>query len=78
MRIVPPLVVEREIHGAGAMFEEQLRELSLHSLETLKAMGPPGFAPLSGLIVEARLNRVGQLAFRTERTLESREHLKNR
>ena len=32
--------MEREIPGAGAMSEEQLRELSLHSLETLKAMGP--------------------------------------
>jgi hypothetical protein len=38
--IVPQFVVEREIPGAGAMSEEQVRNLSLHSLETLKAMGP--------------------------------------
>ena len=33
-------VIEREIPGAGALSETQIRELSLHSLRTLKDMGP--------------------------------------
>jgi len=33
-------VIEREIPGAGSLSEIQLRELSLHSLQTLKEMGP--------------------------------------
>ena len=37
---MPQFVIEREIPGAGSMTEEQIREVSLHSLETLKSMGP--------------------------------------
>ncbi len=33
-------MIEREIPGAGAMSEAQLRDLSLQSLQTLKEMGP--------------------------------------
>jgi hypothetical protein len=33
-------VIEREIPGAGKLSETQLREISLHSLQTLKDMGP--------------------------------------
>ena len=33
-------MIEREIPGAGALSEEAIREVSLRSLETLKAMGP--------------------------------------
>jgi hypothetical protein len=33
-------VIEREIPGAGKLSETQLREISLHSLQTLKNMGP--------------------------------------
>jgi hypothetical protein len=33
-------VIEREIPGAGALSEEQVREVSLRSLQTLKEMGP--------------------------------------
>ncbi len=33
-------VIEREIKGAGSLSEEQLREVSLRSLETLNEMGP--------------------------------------
>jgi hypothetical protein len=33
-------VIEREIPGAGAMSEDQIREVSLRSLQTLKEMGP--------------------------------------
>jgi hypothetical protein len=33
-------VIEREIPGAGALSEDQLREVSLRSLQTLKEMGP--------------------------------------
>jgi len=33
-------VIEREIPGAGALTETQIRDLSLHSLQTLKEMGP--------------------------------------
>ena len=32
-------VIEREIPGAGAMSESQIREVSLRSLKTLKEMG---------------------------------------
>ena len=38
--IVPQFVIEREIPGAGALSETQIRDMSLHSLETLKEMGP--------------------------------------
>jgi cell division inhibitor SulA len=37
---MPQFVIEREIPGAGALSEEQLREISLHSLQTLKEMRP--------------------------------------
>lgn len=33
-------MIEREIPGAGKLSETQLRELSLHSLQTLKDLGP--------------------------------------
>jgi hypothetical protein len=38
--IVTQFVIEREIPGAGALSEDQIRELSLLSLRTLKEMGP--------------------------------------
>jgi uncharacterized protein DUF4242 len=37
---VPEFVIERNIPGAGALSESELREISLHSLRTLKGMGP--------------------------------------
>jgi hypothetical protein len=37
---MPQFVIEREIHGAGSLSEEQIREVSLRSLDTLKQMGP--------------------------------------
>ncbi len=37
---MPQFVIEREIQGAGSLTEDQIREVSLHSLETLKNMGP--------------------------------------
>jgi Protein of unknown function (DUF4242) len=37
---VPQFVIEREIPGAGALSETQIREISLRSLGTLKDMGP--------------------------------------
>lgn len=37
---MPQFVIEREIQGAGSLNEEQIREVSLRSLETLKEMGP--------------------------------------
>lgn len=37
---MPQFVIEREIPGAGALTEEQLRDVSIRSLETLKDMGP--------------------------------------
>jgi len=37
---MPQFVIERDIKGAGSLSEEQLRELSLRSLETLNKMGP--------------------------------------
>ena len=33
-------MIEREIPGAGALSEDQIREVSLRSLQTLKEMGP--------------------------------------
>lgn len=33
-------MIEREIPGAGALSETQIREISLRSLRTLKEMGP--------------------------------------
>lgn len=40
MRTVPEFVIEREIPGAEALSEADLRELSLRSLQTMKEMGP--------------------------------------
>ena len=37
---MPQFVIEREIPGAGALSEVQIRDLSLRSLQTLKEMGP--------------------------------------
>jgi hypothetical protein len=37
---VAQFVIEREIRGAGALSEEQIREISLRSLQALSAMGP--------------------------------------
>ena len=37
---MPQFVIEREIPGAGALSDDQIREVSLRSLETLKEMGP--------------------------------------
>jgi Nickel responsive protein SCO4226-like len=37
---VPNFVIERDIPGAGALSEAELREISLRSLQTLKEMGP--------------------------------------
>ena len=38
--IVPQFVIEREIPGAGALSEIQIREVSLRSLRALKELGP--------------------------------------
>ena len=37
---MPQFVIEREIPGAGALSETQIRDISLRSLQTLKDMGP--------------------------------------
>ena len=37
---MPQFVIERDIPGAGALSEEQIREVSLRSLQTLQQMGP--------------------------------------
>ena len=37
---MPQFVIEREIPGAGTLSEIQIRDIALHSLETLKEMGP--------------------------------------
>lgn len=37
---MPQFVIEREIPGAGALSDIQIRDVALHSLETLKKMGP--------------------------------------
>ena len=37
---MPQFVIERDIPGAGALSEEQIREVSLRSLGTLQEMGP--------------------------------------
>jgi hypothetical protein len=37
---MPQFVIEREISGAGNLSEAQIREMSLHSLQTLKDLGP--------------------------------------
>ena len=37
---MPKFVIEREVPGAGALSETQIRELAVRSLQTLKEMGP--------------------------------------
>jgi hypothetical protein len=37
---MPEFVIEREIPGAGQMTEEQVRDISVRSLEALKDIGP--------------------------------------
>ena len=37
---MPQFVIEREVPGAGALSEAQIRELSLRSLQALKDIGP--------------------------------------
>ena len=37
---MPQYVIERDIPGAGALTDEQLRDVSLKSLETLGQLGP--------------------------------------
>jgi len=37
---MPQFVIEREIPGAGTLTEEQVREVSLRSLQALNEIGP--------------------------------------
>ena len=37
---MPQFVIEREVPGAGALSETQIREISLRSLQALKDIGP--------------------------------------
>lgn len=37
---MPQFVIERDVPGAGALSESQIREISLRSLKALKEMGP--------------------------------------
>ncbi len=37
---MPQFVIERELPGAGALSEAQIREISLRSLQALKDVGP--------------------------------------
>ena len=37
---MPQFVIEREIPNAGTLTDEQLRDVSLKSLDTLEALGP--------------------------------------
>jgi uncharacterized protein DUF4242 len=37
---MPEFVIEREIPGLGHMTEEQVRDMSVRSLEVLKGIGP--------------------------------------
>jgi hypothetical protein len=37
---MPEFVIERDIPGAGHMTEEQVRDVSLRSLEVLRGIGP--------------------------------------
>jgi Protein of unknown function (DUF4242) len=39
-KIVTEYVIEREIPGAGSLSENQIREISLRSLQALKDIGP--------------------------------------
>jgi Nickel responsive protein SCO4226-like len=37
---MPEYVIERDVPGAGNMTEEQVRDISVRSLEVLKGIGP--------------------------------------
>jgi Nickel responsive protein SCO4226-like len=37
---MPEYVIERDVPGAGTMTEEQVRDISVRSLEVLKGIGP--------------------------------------
>jgi Protein of unknown function (DUF4242) len=37
---MPEFVIEREIPGAGQLTEDQIREVSMRSLQVLNALGP--------------------------------------
>lgn len=37
---MPEFVIEREIPGAGQMSEDQVRDISVRSLDVLKGLGP--------------------------------------
>jgi hypothetical protein len=37
---MPQFVIERDMPGAGALTEDQIRQVSLRSLRTLQEMGP--------------------------------------
>ena len=37
---MPQFVIEREVPGAGALSEAQIRDLSMRSLQVLNEMGP--------------------------------------
>jgi hypothetical protein len=37
---MPEYVIERDVPGAGQMTEDQVRDISIRSLEVLKAIGP--------------------------------------
>ena len=37
---MPQFVIERDMPGAGALSRDQIREVSLRSLQTLQEMGP--------------------------------------
>jgi hypothetical protein len=37
---MPKYVIEREVPGAGALTDDQLREISLRSIATLDELGP--------------------------------------
>jgi rRNA-processing protein FCF1 len=40
MKLMAQFVIEREVPGAGALSESEIRDLSMRSLEVLKEMGP--------------------------------------
>jgi hypothetical protein len=37
---MPEFVIEREVPGAGALSESEIRDLSMRSLQVLKELGP--------------------------------------
>ena len=40
LKIMPEFVIEREVPGAGALSESEIRDLSIRSLQVLKELGP--------------------------------------